>query len=485
MLTSKGNSQPMLLAGLLGIGFAFIWCVLFVLLASVTYGSSGVQSWERLRFQLDGTPVIQSERGFHDMAGNAVDANDPKTFLMEAYLHAGADQSANALRATWDQCLRSFADQSQPPTIWYFIANGQSHGSAYLVGYSVESNLRIGFIGTSGFRADEPPPQERFPFDGGVNFGRYHAGIGQKVLSPQQPYGVQAGRPLPNMFDSQSRPGVRELVFIQADDDKIYQIDLTRRIVNVVLENERIVSMQWIHEPAVYPKPAGLAVRTTDAVLMLNERLERTNRFVLPLKLRDKAINWFQTSSGTAVAWLTNAGLGQAAAEQEVYWLNAAGQVIRHEVFTLPGQSPPKHLQILIAAALPAPLLLSVAEGVLWPLELFSQGRRGGWWEAWTQTLESCWPSLVLACLVAAVFAALCYRREARYGATSAERFLWTLFVFAFGFFGWIGYRFARSWPTLIRCPACKVAVPSDRGACAACHADFPQPMPKGTEVFA
>jgi hypothetical protein len=72
-----------------------------------------------------------------------------------------------------------------------------------------------------------------------------------------------------------------------------------------------------------------------------------------------------------------------------------------------------------------------------------------------------------------------------RYGAGRRERMIWPIFVFAFGLFGWIGFRFHRSWPALEPCSACHVVVPRDRSACEACRADFPLPEMKGTEVLA
>jgi hypothetical protein len=92
---------------------------------------------------------------------------------------------------------------------------------------------------------------------------------------------------------------------------------------------------------------------------------------------------------------------------------------------------------------------------------------------------------MIIAQLLAAGLAILCYRRQVRYRGSRSERIVWPLFVLALGLPGWVAYRFCRTWPVLETCSACGVGVPRDRGECAHCEADFPAPALKGTEVFA
>ena len=243
--------------------------------------------------------------------------------------------------------------------------------------------------------------------------------------------------------------------------------------------------MWWYFEPGA-EKMTGLAVRTDDAILVLNPDLKLVKQFPIPADLRSKDFAWSQTNVGTAVAWTTRTDRLRwgAGPKYEVYWLDDAGKITRHEEIAL-GRQGPDRLAYFMGIIVPAPLPLSVVEGVLWPLVLFSQGTTNTWSVAWSFTLEDYRFSLPLACLVSAVLAFLCYRRQARYGASRSQRVLWPLFVFAFGLPGWVGYRFGRTWPSLARCPMCHAAVPCDRIACAACQAEFPQPTMKGTEVLA
>src|SRR5262249_5179229 len=119
------------------------------------------------------------------------------------------------------------------------------------------------------------------------------------------------------------------------------------------------------------------------------------------------------------------------------------------------------------------------------PRDLLQMGLTATYSAGLGRALAELWPALAMAQLVAAGFAALCYRRQQRYGASRSGRAAWTLFVLALGLPGWIAYCFGRSWPVLEACPVCSTVVPRDRGECAGCNADFPEPALRGTEVFA
>jgi hypothetical protein len=117
--------------------------------------------------------------------------------------------------------------------------------------------------------------------------------------------------------------------------------------------------------------------------------------------------------------------------------------------------------------------------------DLCEEGLAATYPEALVRALGEFAPALVVAQLLAAVLAVLCYRRQVRYGANARERIVWPLFVLLLGLPGWIGYRFGRSWPVLEACPACGTGVPRDREHCARCETEFSPPALKGTEVFA
>ena len=93
------------------------------------------------------------------------------------------------------------------------------------------------------------------------------------------------------------------------------------------------------------------------------------------------------------------------------------------------------------------------------------------------------WPAFLLVCIISALLAFFCHRRQRRYALPWTR--VWTALVFLFGVPAFLGYRFHRRWTVLDDCPQCKKKVPRDREACAACGQSFPPPEQKGIEVFA
>jgi len=486
MMKSKGIWQPLVLATVLGAGFAVPWGALIGLLQLPVAGPDRAD-WEQLLFRRDGTPVIRTAYGFHDLAGREIEADDRDPWIYGVYLGAGDKHPVYSFPATWDQRLRGFVDTGRPPGFWYFVWDGKPHGSAYLVGYHSKTNARLGFIGTGGLRADEPPPEERFPFGGREGLNTWQAGIYGHLHSPQGPFALSQyplGLPRVNQPPKAFPPWG---IYLQGNDDRIYQIDLSRRSAAVALE---VPALRSTALGGVLPVSAtdgipSLAARTEDAVILMNNRNEVLRKFPLPAELREQDFVWDVTVTGTPLAWTTRTDKWETGStEYQVYWLDAAGHVTRRQEITLRGQSS-AHMRYFAGMFVPAPVILGPLVGAIMPLEFIAYGESATMPEACALALDRLWPSLLLAFVAGGWLSWRCYLRQVRYGAGRGERIVWPIFVFAFGLFGWIGYRCHRSWPALAPCPTCNAFVPRDRVECAACRAQFPLPALKGTEVFA
>lgn len=481
MLKSKGMCQPLILATAVGMGFAFVW---LVFCSWIMTSFSAPHRWESVAFKNDGTPILRGSFGFRDLAGNAIEVDQKNVLEYGVFLQANDLQPLHTPPASWQQRLRGYTDTRSPPVYWYFLCDGVPRGSAYLVGYHSETYALVGYIGKAGFRDSAPPPEDRFPFDGSGALGDYRAGIAYHVHSAQN--SAYGGNSHP--FIIARAPPADEfapwMLFIQGTDDKLYQIDLQGRTANVVLEAKQLQATAWAS-----PMDAALGnfkrftVRTEDAVLLLNNRLEATERFPLPAELRGKSIWWYPIRADMAAAYTISINPVQDKSEYELYWLDRTGRVTRREYIALTRRTgvPPWPAAVV---TMPSSVLLSGCFGLIAALDINGTASPAGA-ELQAEVMVNLWPALVLTLLLGAVLAGFCYRREMRYTSSLRYRILWTLFVFAFGLPGWIGYRYSRSWPSLATCPTCNAKVPDDRNACAACDAEFPAPAPKGTELFA
>jgi hypothetical protein len=231
--------------------------------------------------------------------------------------------------------------------------------------------------------------------------------------------------------------------------------------------------------------PHRLAVRTEGEVLVLDEHGRVLRRYPIPPALRGRNFSFAETSTGEAVLHrqAPPADVQATEVEHRVYHVARDGRC-REAATWLPRQGAGQW-SVWFALGGPSPLVLGGISASAATDNVLDEGAAATYPEALAWTLREMWPALVLAQVLAAGLALLCWRRQARYGASGPERWAWPLFVLVMGLPGWAGYRFGRSWPVLETCPACAAGVPRDREECVRCAAEFPRPALKGTEVFA
>jgi hypothetical protein len=270
-------------------------------------------------------------------------------------------------------------------------------------------------------------------------------------------------------------------IYVHADNDRIYQVDLDARNVRIAFEGQLVRAAGLLARTAP-TQDVSLVVLTDDAVLKLDRENRIVRRFPLPADLREASFAWVETTPGTIVT-LAGSDLDERTGKGlwQVSWFDDSGRLLRRDE-TWVQRPPHADLRILLAAMLsPAVANWHFID----PLHMH-------YYPTWTQYLNALgrglaagWPVVLLVHFVAGVLAWLAYRRLVRYGASRAERVVCPVFVLVLGLPGWLGFRFARSWPVLEACPNCAVVVPRDRVPCAVCGADFPSPALRGTEVFA
>ncbi|MCI0463180.1 MAG: hypothetical protein L0Z62_40050 [Gemmataceae bacterium] len=481
----------LVLATFLAVGFAAIWGVL------VKFGHETVRSFrpvrleERPLFLADGTPVVERvclvrgqsivppQEQFRDLEGNLVQVPGDARWATGVALYRrrrGEELlgSLLSLDESWDWRVRRLSSPHEP-VAWYFLCDGRRHGLAHFVAYDTREARRVGYLGTAGFRADPLPPEEYFPFNGsdrGIMFRLLNHGSYGRFL------------PVSRNISHQPRILGPEPIYVHADNDTIYQVDLAARLVRIAFAGRPIEAAGLLtrYVPAPDAGRTFLVVRTDDAVLEFDGQNQLVRQFPIPEDLREWFFAWIETPSGIIVTLRDREyDLQMDKVLFQISWFDAAGRLLRREETWI--RVPPLMDERVLAAA-----TLSPAVGywiVSDPLMIRSFDRWSAYLKVLRNRLAEFWPALVLAHVVAAGLAGLSYRRLRRYGASWTERVVWPVFVFALGLPGWVGFRCARSWPVLEPCPACGAVVPRDRVPCARCAADFPLPARKGTEVFA
>jgi hypothetical protein len=444
---------------------------------------------EEICFLADGTLLVAFHpdgfRGgtrYHDLQGNPVTLSEEEITgqLRGTLLPASPPQATDKL--AWDERLRSLPDGRWPATYWYFLSDGRREGTGFFVGYDSKSKMCIGYLGTAGFRSEPLPVQELFPFDGPtwdvVNSRLLAAGPSFGPTShPVRESGGRAPQGFLSEWDA----------YVFGRDGRLYHADLHDRTVQVVLEHSQLRSVAH----SISPKDGNrgvlyrLAVRTDDAILVLDTQGQLLARYPIPEALRALDLTFAESKTDEAVLYWISPEDGLATEKKHrIYWVQADGQ-FREAAVTLAHSGELQSVRLFGGVTMPSPLGLIGTVLRDRYKDLLTKGVSATPAEACIRTLTEFWPALATAQLIAFGLAVLCSRRQARYGVSRTERIVWPLFVLLLGLPGWIGYRFGRSWPVLESCPECGAAVPRDREGCLRCANDFPHPALKGTEVFA
>ena len=259
------------------------------------------------------------------------------------------------------------------------------------------------------------------------------------------------------------RPGIFYLVV----DDGLVLIDLNDRTAKVVLKDPNFISASNLN--------GVIAVRTTDRIQILQPDGKEIRSYPLPSPLhRGGIIQLWELPKNEIVLY-------DRWQHQNLFWLDAAGKVVRQEHVALRTWSSPRWIspatENFFGSVLMAPSPGAIVAALAFRTRKLADPR---WlrviWPDW-------WPGLLGTAVISMVLAVFCYRHHRKYRLPWSG--MWVVFVLLFGVPAFLGYLAHRSWPARLACPHCGRLAPRDRPACADCGRDFPPPPAKGIEVFA
>jgi hypothetical protein len=480
-------------AGTLAIGFGTLWPILSLwLTTSIQEAGQGGNRLrqESLNVWSDGAPLIRSvpldnlsHTTYRDLNGQPHHVPDGRDILTPVYMPGEHEKPVffSEFRE-WQQRLKVFVDQQEPTVFWYFVHDGKPKGAGYFVGYERTNNRRIGFIGLSGFCADPVPSGQQVPVRGALmmDYSSWSS----------EPTWIYEGR----VQAPRNRP--MELpprwVYIPSGN-LLRKVDLVERTVTSIFETpEPIESVGIASLPsAVNDREITeqlVLVRTAHQIYAMDRKQNVVRVFAVPSEIDPQSVmSWYEIGKGQAIA---DFGLPSSTSEAAkltshiVYRIAADGTIQDRFELTLQSGSPVTSqagLQMQAFLALPAPAILFVLE----PLIVMRNDRSLSSPAAFSALLGTLWPSLVAVVVLASILAVVTWRRSRSFGLPKREQIAWVFFVLLLGLFAFVGFLLHRRWPIRQPCPSCNARAPRDRVACAECGTLFPEPSPKGIEIFA
>jgi hypothetical protein len=366
-------ATSLLLAAVLALGFAPLWG--FVASTLVEWALPSKPRSSSFMIRPDGTPLLmQMDPANHsyvltDMNGQPVDDNVSDASL--PWVNLASLGSEHRSEHTWRQRIREFSDLRSRPTHWYAISNGQPQGRIYFVGYDVASKYRVGFIAKDGFRESPPPPEDCFLLCG--NGGAIDDCVAS--LQPNRTYNRWGNTAYSISAGGESKDFNPWQLYVLGGEQKLYQIDLRTRTVNVVFTAPHLESCGLYAKDS--KSPTWLIVRTDREVLMLNgqHKVERT--YTIPAELASRSFRWAEVAPNQALATWTKYSLTVTEYGAEaVVWFDQTGQITRRE--TGPAQTIAR-LNTTISLACPIFVVITLVVTCIYPFELVGKGLTNSW----------------------------------------------------------------------------------------------------------
>jgi len=491
--------RPLVLALLVALGVGLAWAAL------VGWSAAVVEQFarsDRLRkyvhVRIDGTPLVRTYLSDNyrygdwtesTLDGEPVEIQAGQPSLSGARLRLPEPAHPWLFHPGWNRRIFSFSDGGHPPVFWYFLYDGKLGGRGYWVGYDSRTKALVGYIGARGFQQEKPAPPDCFPVDGRT-MSSYWGAIASA--------GYSHGAYLPDYYSGISLGAVPKgrmagwLIYL-ASAGRLVEIDLQKRTSRVVFEHDGMTSVDILEEATATadiealrrpPPPQYLAVLADDDVLLLDSEGELRYTFAVPPGLGDRSFGFYLLNDETAL--VTSSWRRGGVDTTRLFWIDGQGRVTRREEVTYRYNGFAEGLGVQAAffgLLSPAPIAILPATTLGMAIDVMIHEHKPGYLPALVSVLGRTWPSLLAVHALAAVLAWLTWRRQRQFAA--ARSWTWVIFVFLFGAPGYVGYVCSRAWPARPPCDSCAEPAPRDRESCFACGSGFPEPAPKGSEVFA
>jgi hypothetical protein len=432
---------------IIAFGFAVVFAFAVVWLNEVRRGfmrAPAVSRYENLFVEPDGTVLVRAyhnqQNTYRTLDGQPAEVDSKFAEMSGAYIISRKARDATVSQHGWEARVIPFADDALPPTYWYFVlADDAADGRGYFAGYNAETQLPVGFLGTSGFSSTRPTRNDQFPV-----YGPGVAQIGTMFSSwgHQWTLGMSPTGPSKFASDYTYPPWV---VYLHSGN-KFLKIDLSRRTAGPALDAEDILSCGQISLPDTanagavnrgYPRNlVTYVLRRPDRITLFNPADETTEEFPLPAELRDRDFAFYSFPNHTALLDISYWDGRTRPGEHELVWLDADGAITRKERLTLDQRaSYPSTAEVTIVSALciPGPLVGAV----------FYIGENPQ--DSLANVVGNQWLRTLLMLLMSAAATAVAAWKQRRAGQVRSPA--WLAFVFLLGIPGLVGYLLHRRWP--------------------------------------
>jgi hypothetical protein len=223
----------------------------------------------------------------------------------------------------WSARIAGISDSQRPPASWYLIRGDQPEGRAYLAGYDEISKRLVGYIGRGGFRRTLPPREAWFD----LGRSRFDWGSSTITTTGSIQYG---GRAVSYGNAATAEQRVPPSLLFLIEGERLLEIDLRARTLRTIHESPGLLAVAIALQPqeSAEAKATGaaatttaataaedgsktmarIALRTADAIILLDPPSGAKREYTLPTHVRDKQLQAYALGERTVAIALVGYG---------------------------------------------------------------------------------------------------------------------------------------------------------------------------------
>lgn len=460
------------LASMIGSGFAVVWIVFSVWLIiglSMMAISNTISKYPQV--MMDGRILITEydqqthQRTAKDLQGN--DEPNPDNITQASNLTLVSPKTRGSLDSQLQSRIFGFSDQKNPRNFWYFVLepSSEEQTTGYFVGYYSRTRERIGYLGSQGFSEMKPAQGNKFVVSQ-AEFASYNG-----LFSTSGNYYPNSTVPNWSPTYQQGMDFPPWVVYLWSKPS-LLKIDLSRRSVEKVFESEKVVTATRFYKQQplkteqdasdteesdadtaaqpTYTQKQMIAFQEKDRVTLFDPKDHSTSTLFIPEELqnRKQSITVYQTANDYVAIDGHYGRDWQGETYYEAIRFDHSGKITeRHEriAVTRGGEWGFKEqIGLAYAVVLPTPVFSGILTFCVIPMTIPSMNGQP-YSAALLEALSFLWLGLLLLLCVSGYLAYITLKRERRFHSEYA--IISVVFVFLFGWFGYVGYRLHRRWP--------------------------------------
>ncbi len=455
---------------------------------------------EYLSCREDGTPLIfktsmsyrsrsEEERVCRDIAGATITVSTKEELCTGEVIR----QEVYWGGSYWAERVFRVSEDKEKGEVWYLKHNGKAVSKAVLEGFSLSTNLSLGFLGAEGF-SNEPISDEKL-----FSIRRIRrAQISNRVFFPAGRYNW--------LLSYRERDPLSDIIFLWTDDS-LFRLNLNERSIKPIVQWTADEVVQNIDDTSGllgtgHKKEDDawrLVVKTSKRFIEVDTEGNLQELPLLEELQRADPLRYFGKSQKGRIFSKEGCYVEEGEKVRQIstiYTLDDGGNLVSKEEVALLAVLPDILSELSASATyalfgIPGVVMTAIGDkdkgkadlNVTAGMDLANNYPVAA--RILGEKRRTIIQRVVIGFVITIAFALFALFWDNRYHGTVISQLTWFIYVLLFGLPGLVGYLTHRKWPARVPCAHCGTKLPVTTMVCPKCSNPVPPPEHTPKEIFA